>query len=675
MKITFYSSIVLISLLGSLAAAADQLPCSSEQILKGILSPPSHSALRETELNFKKTLAMIAAEFKNGEIKNFRLTVDSLLADAKSILKGKGIPFEIDPNGRALIIHPTPEMLPHDLPEGLKTWAWVYQPEVLLDNINTVRSVTMRGPDQLYISHLDLLQTPNSELFKAQVKYLASSPRLTKHSSRYLSNVAPGILRSTGPLERYLHAKLGNIYSLKYFTPSEIRNMKLELMKVVQKELKQRGIAYRKIGQKKLLVHWKQSLNEIRGKNPNAYSPQQYSTYLKNTKEISLYYSPDFLFDWNRVTGLETSLPEYPLLFKWKKEAFLDHNSLLINHDPRVTHGISEVDEHYQELRSLSTNYFDHQSSPKLLISKEDPYYQEIKFDKPFNYPLISDLAFGPDKYVYPVPQELNQNNLWALFSTKQEDDVSRKMILNTYLSSIYRKSEGFTPKDPIRPFAGFAYGLGSQGTLLDFEFAADIEKTSFSEGLFDSYLDFIATIYKKRLKVSPAQMDHLKEVSQKLKSQSRLYAYVQDPIETVASIESANKLNLKAGIMSVSSVKPSEKLPFELLHPDVELPRIDRNGTPFSIAELGRMGIDRPDMTIDFMRIAISKLLEEAKPPIRDIYIEVDEARSKIFQKYGFKKVEINFKDQNYYQGANENLMKVSVDDFFENAYRVTPQ
>ncbi len=338
--------------------------------------------------------------------------------------------------------------------------------------------------------------------------------------------------------------------------------------------------------------------------------------------------------------------------------------------------------------------------------------FKETKFEE-FKYLL--------KKANEKIPPELNE--AFIIHYVKGSDGNIYQRLENPLFETLFLSSSNKEYDNAVklylRSIFGNAYNNSKLGTY--FQINEDIayltmrvsdlhDKTHLPRVLRDSFFDYLKKlqfIYEDRLGLSSVKFAELQRISLKCSKRSRLHLvtesmlygksenpnftpqfffprkfsdqidfyqnkinYTEDYFLRDKTIDESFKIT--SGAISVRSDSIDEKLPLEMLH-GITVPRPNKSN-PLerqAIAEIGRFHSSSFEETINLVKIAAFELSRGAKRlhDVTKIYIEVDEVRRRLFQKYGFEEYLV-LKGNDYYRNNKSYIMQVEMETFLKKTF-----
>lgn len=263
------------------------------------------------------------------------------------------------------------------------------------------------------------------------------------------------------------------------------------------------------------------------------------------------------------------------------------------------------------------------------------------------------------------------------LISIPEESVLDQKQVRNLILQHFWNYNLSRTRK------MGSAFSFAGKGSLIGVSLRKSGKNITEAKDLLDEYLDFLKVRYKEKMGVTDDDFEILREISQRVEDRTELFIYAKNevtfkdknpnfPDQLFFHNKALEKnLDINAGFILVSSNRPEELLPLEILNNiKISRPLSPLSGKPAGIAEIGRLTSDTADQALEFAQLA-SMSLRSSDNNIQYVVIEVDIVRKRLFQRYGFKELETDLPTNEYYPSGTNYLMMANINDFLNQSHQ----
>ncbi|MFZ4715877.1 MAG: hypothetical protein ACOYL6_19295 [Bacteriovoracaceae bacterium] len=609
------------------AGEIEQIFCSGN-ILKSIISTPESS-------EFKKSIESSLQDLiqnPNSNLDSRNKIAQELMDKSKLHLQSIGVEFEESLNQKYIIIIPNKNShylneLAYRLNEkSSKKLNLIYHPYNLLNDSNEIfNQIHFYNSRSILLSHKDILGELNSHILNEQIK-------LIDHVSNFKNNGDHQLIKKHfDPFE-----DSGHWSNEKKTSVSEV------FITAAKNKLTRSNIEFTVEGHGLKLTL-----------NGNSAIENTLKEYKKNYPEIKkIIYDPKTLISANN--NFEKS--DYYL------NSFTEENTLYLGHNEildlkigkfssyQINKNFIEMDQEdksFQVLIAKIEKYRKRKSSTVILINNEEPIVSNYNGN-----PLLKMLYQNNEDIFGNKVEEIFDNPYFDRILINQNVNVNTNEALFDQLLMSFKA--GFR-KNTIGNVLQFDKGI----SFINLNLASISKKTNLPnsiKNILDDYLKYLEQIYYEKIGISANDFQKLRYISEKLEKQSLIYLLAENKFDDISKFPTKS-LNLKGGMIIVKSENLNEKLPMELLH-NINLPR--ENG---GIAEIGRMGSSFKDITLEFAKLAAIELKRSGK--IKYIYVEADRARKILFERFGFKELEMPLKKESLYESGTDYILRANIDEF----------
>ena len=627
-----------------------------------------------------------------------------LLSKAEQFLTEAKVEFYYSPSGEAIIIAPKAKAKNplNRVSEALVKFSpnkapLAYHPKMLMTHMY---GTYMRHIDHsyryYYLTHMDLLRGPKSELIKHQVELTHDEISLKLNPGNIGNKYAtPTYAKKFWSLyqKRIDRYEVTSIWSEE----KQIQTAQ-EFIDGAKKYLDQQGIKY---STDKSPLELKIVADQNGSKLNRGL--KQWQENVPSLKATEFIYAPKLNMKFNlSLDEMNNGLSQY----------IKSENRLLVSIDELLSDriGINLKVQKNRLTPSDDLNSFAHKVEDYIRSFEPVPYVKST------TEPLVAKYRPGKDRFSYTYGNTYDVNG-----------NCHAQILDNPYLDFVIAY-KGLSAGQQDATFNAYLSGYVSSwrfeeiGTAIQFDnnqllinLNLDLVAKQAEElpplyaKAFDRYLNYLEGVYKDRLKIDKDKFDRLREISNSLKNRSEMFFSANNSIVDYTPtgndsgelfshrVNAANKVSYKGpeghqtkisstplplkfayrgGMIVVRSHSPAEKLPLEILH-DINLPRMKNpSGGYYISVEMGRAsGSSTGPSLLEYLKMAAVKIKRQYNMEVKQIYIEVDATRRRLLSRYGFKDVKTKIKDSGYYKSKTDFVMVADIDQFIDSVLKLPPK
>lgn len=193
----------------------------------------------------------------------------------------------------------------------------------------------------------------------------------------------------------------------------------------------------------------------------------------------------------------------------------------------------------------------------------------------------------------------------------------------------------------------------------------AHLNGTKETKPYFESYLDFLETIYRdpKGLNLTKKTFDALRETSLKYSDRSELIVRAKNP----RWLEKPTGEDVNGGLILVKSENPAQKLPMHEAHTGLKIKHPENEVW----IEAGRLGSLTGEETIQFLKVASTSLHFQYQEKVVRIFCEANQTRAKLFKRFGFTEAPVQLPPSPYYPDGTDFILQVTLEDFMKSVLK----